>query len=221
MNIKEAIVGRQSVRAFLPKKEVPREIIEKILEIAGRAPSGCNIQPWKVYVITGEKKIALSKACLAHHDAGDPPKREYNYYPKTWSSPYIERRRECGWGLYANLNISKDDKELMHVQHGRNYLFFDAPVGLFITLDRDLELGSWLDTGMFIQSIMLAARQFGLETCPQAAFCNYFETVIEHIGAPMKEILVIGMSMGYPDPNSCVNNYRTSRISVNEFTTFI
>ena len=221
MNIEDAIVGRQSIRAFLPDREVPRETIEKILAIAGRSPSGSNIQPWKVYVITGEKKVALSKACLARHDAGDEAKREYNYYPVNWRSPYIERRRECGWGLYSTLGIGRGDKDRMHYQHGRNYMFFDAPVGLFITLDRDLETGSWIDAGMFIQSIMLAARHFGLETCAQAAFCNFSDTVVEHIGAPPEEILLSGMSLGYPDPDAVVNRYRTTRVDVNAFTTFV
>jgi len=221
MNIEEAITGRQSIRAFLPGKDVSRETIEKILRIAGRAPSGSNIQPWKVYIVTGEKKKALSEACLARHNAGEQPKREYNYYPVNWRPPYIERRRECGWGLYSKLGIKKGDKALMHDQHGRNYVFFDAPVGIFITLDRDLELGSWLDTGMFVQSIMLVARQFGLETCPQAAFCNFFDTVAEHIGAPPEEILVMGMSLGYPDPNAIVNTFRTSRIDMSDFVTFV
>lgn len=221
MNIEEAIVGRQSIRAFLPDREVPRETIEKILQIAGRAPSGTNIQPWKVYVITGERKRALSKACLARHDAGEQGEREYNYYPVNWRSPYIDRRRECGWGLYSKLGIEKGDKTRMHHQHGRNFMFFDAPVGLFITLDRDLEMGSWLDIGMFAQSVMLAARQFGLETCVQAAFCNYFDTVMEHIGAPNEEMLLVGMSLGYPDPDAAVNTFRTTRVDVNTFTTFV
>ena len=221
MNVEEAIVGRQSIRAFLPDKEVPRETVEKILKIAGRAPSGTNTQPWKVYVITGEKKLALSKACLARHDAGEQPKREYDYYPVKWRSPYIERRRECGWGLYSTLGIEKGDKERMHHQHGRNYMFFDAPVGLFVTLDRDMSTGSWIDTGMFIQSIMLAARQFGLETCPQAAFCNFYDTVVEHIGAPPEEILITGIALGYPDPEAIVNTFRTTRIDVSTFTTFV
>ncbi|HFB2048123.1 MAG: nitroreductase [Hyphomicrobiaceae bacterium] len=221
MNIKDAIIGRQSIRAFLPEKKISREIVHGILNIARRAPSGSNIQPWKVYVITGEKKVALSKACIARHNAGDQSDREYNYYPTTWRSPYLERRRECGWGLYASLDIKKDDKVAMNNQHGRNYTFFDAPVGLFITLDRELQLGSWLDTGMFIQSIMLAARHYGLETCPQAAFCNFFDTVIEHIGAPKNEILITGIALGYPDPKAKVNTYRTTRIDVNEFTTYV
>ena len=149
-----------------------------------------NIQPWKVWVVTGKKKERLSDALLALHMSGEEGKREYNYYPVKWREPYIGRRRECGWGLYSMLGIEKGDKERMLHQHGRNYAFFDAPMGLFFTMDRDMELGSWLDTGMFIQSVMLAARGAGLETCPQAAFCNYHETVTEHLGVPADQQLV-------------------------------
>ncbi len=221
ISVEDAIAGRQSTRAFLTEKEVPRELILKVLEIAGRAPSGSNIQPWKVFVVTGEKKTALSEALLARHMSGDPGKREYNYYPVEWREPYIGRRRECGWGLYSTLGIQKGDKERMLRQHGRNYEFFGAPVGLFFTLDRDMELGSWLDTGMFIQSVMLAARGEGLETCPQAAFCNYHDTVGEHVGIPADQQLVCGMALGFPDNDAVVNTFRTTRIDPETFTTFV
>ncbi|MCB1511308.1 MAG: nitroreductase, partial [Hyphomicrobiaceae bacterium] len=182
MTVEEAIVGRQSIRAFDPNRPVPQATIEKILEIAGRAPSGSNIQPWKVWVATDAARDAIVKACLDRHMTGSEGKREYNYYPVTWREPYIGRRRETGWGLYSLLGIGKSDKDAMKIQHGRNYEFFDAPVGLFFTIDRDMELGSWLDCGMFIQSVMLAARGEGLETCPQAAFCNFHDTVTALLG---------------------------------------
>ncbi len=221
LSVEEAIVGRQSTRAFLAEKPVPREVILDVLEVAGRAPSGSNIQPWKVWIVTGEKKRALTKALLERHFAGDPGKREYNYYPVNWREPYIGRRRECGWGLYSTLGIEKGDKERMAHQHGRNYEFFDAPMGLFFTLDRDMELGSWLDTGMFIQSVMLAARGRGLETCPQAAFCNYHETVTSHLGVPADQQLVCGMAIGYPDVGAVVNTFRTTRVDPETFTVFV
>lgn len=220
MTVEEAIVGRQSTRAFLDKP-VSRETILKVLEIAGRAPSGSNIQPWKVWVTTGEKKAALTKELLERHMKGESGKRNYNYYPVEWRDPYIGRRRECGWGLYSMLGIEKGDKARMLEQHGRNYEFFDAPVGLFFTLDKDMELGSWLDTGMFIQSVMLAARGYDLETCPQAAFCNYHEVVKETIGIPDTQELVCGMSLGYPDPDDVVNTFRTTRIDAEAFTVFV
>ena len=221
ISVEEAIVGRQSTRAFIEDKPVPRALILKLLEIAGRSPSGSNIQPWKVFVVTGAKKEALSAALLARHMSGDQGKRNYNYYPVDWREPYLGRRRECGWGLYSTLGIEKGDKEKMLRQHGRNYEFFGAPAGLFFTLDRDMELGSWLDTGMFVQSVMLAARGLGLETCPQAAFCNYFDTVTEHIGIPDDQELVCGMALGFPDKDATVNSFRTTRIDPETFTTFV
>lgn len=221
MSVEEAIVGRQSIREFIPDKPVEKETIEKVLTIAGRAPSGSNIQPWNVWVATGDARNAIAEACYARHMASDEGKREYNYYPVKWREPYIGRRRETGWGLYGLLGIEKGDKEQMKLQHGRNYLFFDAPVGLFFTIDRDMELGSWLDCGMFIQSVMVAARGEGLETCPQAAFCNFHDTVTKLLGVPDEQMLICGMSLGYPVPGSKVNTFRTSRIGVEEFTTFV
>lgn len=220
ISVEEAITGRQSTRAYLDKP-VSRDLIIKLLEIAGRAPSGSNIQPWKVWVVTGAKKEALTEKLLKRQRSGDPGKRNYNYYPVEWREPYIGRRRECGWGLYSTLGIEKGDKERMLRQHGLNYEFFGAPVGLFVTLDKDMELGSWLDTGMFIQSIMLAARGLGLETCPQAAFCNYYDAVVEHLGIPADQELVCGISLGYADPDAIVNRFRTTRIAAESFTTFV
>jgi len=220
ISVEEAIVGRQSTRAF-QDRPVARETILKILDIAGRAPSGSNIQPWKVWVVSGATKTALSQALLARHMSGDQGERNYNYYPVTWREPYIGRRRETGWGLYALLGIEKGDKDKMLRQHGRNYAFFGAPVGLFFTLDADMELGSWLDTGMFIQSVMLAARGLGLESCPQAAFCNYHDTVKAEIGIPETQQLVCGMSLGYADQDAKVNAFRTARIAPQTYTTFV
>jgi len=221
MSVEEAIVGRQSIREFIADKPVARETIEKILAIAARAPSGSNIQPWKVWVTTGRMRAAITEACHARHMAGDQGEREYNYYPVEWREPYLGRRRETGWGLYGLLGIGKGDREAMKLQHGRNFLLFDAPVGLFFTIERDMELGSWLDTGMFIQSVMLAARGEGLETCPQAAFCNYHDTVTGLLGVPPEQQLICGMSLGYAVPGSKVNTFRTPRIPVESFTTFL
>jgi len=221
ISVEDAITGRQSTRGFLADKPVSRELIIKMLEVAGRAPSGSNIQPWKVWVVTGPVKEALSKELLERHMSGDQGKRNYNYYPVEWREPYVGRRRECGWGLYSTLGIEKGDKEKMLRQHGRNYEFFGAPVGLFFSVDKDMELGSWLDAGMFIQSVMLAARGLGLETCPQAAFCNYYEMVAARVGIPDDQQLVCGMALGFPDPAAVVNTFRTTRLDPETFTTFV
>lgn len=218
-----AITSRKSVRAFLPTA-VPCETIENILRVASRAPSGTNTQPWKVYVLTGASKGELSGKIL---DAFDDPavaashKEEYAYYPIEWRSPYIERRRKIGWDLYGLLNISKSDKVRMHEQHGRNYRFFDAPVGLIFTIDRVMQQGSWLDYGMFLQNIMIAARARGLDTCPQAAFTPFHRIVMAHVGAPANEMLVCGMSLGMADTAAPENALVTEREPVSAFARFL
>jgi nitroreductase len=167
-----AITSRRSIRAFLPTP-VPRATVEEILAVASRAPSGVNTQPWRVTVLTGQAKDTLSRAVLAAYGeagtASGTNTGEYDYYPSEWVPPYIDRRRKVGWDLYSLLGITRQDKDRMHTQHGRNYRFFDAPVGLIFTIDRILRQGSWLDYGMFLQNIMLAARARGLDSCPQAS----------------------------------------------------
>jgi nitroreductase len=217
-----AITSRKSIRAFLPTP-VPRETIEEILRVAARAPSGTNTQPWNVHVLTGEAKDGLSRKILAAYD--DPEeaathREEYAYYPTDWRSPFIERRRKIGWDLYGLLKIGKGDKARMHDQHGRNYLFFDAPVGLIFTIDRVMQQGSWLDYGMFLQNLMVAARARGLDTCPQAAFTQFHRIIMEHIGAPAHHMLVCGMSLGHADPDAIENTLVTEREPVAAFTRF-
>ncbi len=218
-----AITSRRSLRAFLPSP-VPREVLEDILRVASRAPSGTNTQPWKVYVLTGDAQQQLSQQILAAFD--DPAqaaqqREEYAYYPTQWESPYIDRRRKVGWDLYGLLGIGKTDKERMHAQHGRNYRFFDAPVGLMFTIDRVMEKGSWLDYGMFLQSIMVAARARGLDTCPQAAFTQFHKIIMPAIGAGEGEMLVCGMSLGHADPAAVENSLVTEREPVSGFARFL
>jgi nitroreductase len=218
-----AITTRRSLRAFLPTP-VPRASIEAILSVAARAPSGTNTQPWKVYVLTGEAKTGLSRKIQAAFN--DPAEREkhteeYAYYPTEWKSPFIDRRRKVGWDLYGLLDIAKTDKARMHAQHGRNYDFFDAPVGLMFTIDRVMRQGSWLDYGMFLQSIMVAARGRGLDTCPQAAFMQFHRIISEHVGAPENEQVVCGMSLGFADPRAVENTLVTEREPVASFARFL
>jgi nitroreductase len=220
MTVEEAIVGRHCYRAFLPRP-VPRELIQRILKIAGRAPSGSNIQPWRVWVLDGAVKQAMSRELTDLYDAGKGHKREYNYYPVKWREPYLARRRACGWGLYGVLGIARGEKDKMHAQHRRNFLFFDAPVGLIFSIDRDLELGSWVDYGMFLQSVMLAARPFGLETCPQAAFLEFSRVLRRRLAIPAEQTIVCGMALGYPDPDAEVNTFTPERIGVEEFVTWV
>ena len=223
-SVDAAITSRMSVRAFLDKP-VPRDTLEHLLALASRAPSGTNTQPWKVYVLQGASRDSLvSKVCAAH-DAlrADPAlaaeyREEYDYYPEQWVSPYIDRRRENGWGLYGLLGITKGDKDRMHAQHQRNFRFFDAPVGLMFTLDRVMGRGSLVDYGMFLENLMIAARGQGLHTCPQAAWNGFAKIILPHIGAGDSEMLVCGMSLGYADPDDKVNDFPTPREPVARFT---
>lgn len=214
-----AITGRRSVRAFLPDP-VPRAVIERILDIAARAPSGTNMQPWRAYALAGEEKERFSRAVLAAHDSGPPGGAEYRYYPPEFFEPYLSRRRKVGWDMYALLGIARGEGEKMHAQHGRNYLFFDAPVGIVFTIDRRLEIGSWLDYGMFLQNLMIAARAFGLETCPQAAFAPHQAVVREALAIPENEIVVCGVAMGREDKSAPVNRLETEREPAAGFTDF-
>ena len=221
--VDRAITSRHSVRAYLPTA-VPREAIEAILAVAARAPSGTNTQPWQVHVLTGAAKRALSSDIRAAHD--DPVERakhteEYDYYPTEWVSPYIDRRRKVGWDLYSLLGIGKTDKARMHAQHGRNYDFFGAPVGLIFSIDRVLRQGSWLDYGMFLQSLMVAARARGLDTCPQAAFTQFHRIIERHLGLTDTQMVVCGMSLGYADPAAVENALVTEREPVAGFARFV
>lgn len=225
--VEDAITSRMSVRAFLPR-EVPRSLLQHLLEVASRAPSGTNTQPWKVYVLTGASRDALVAKVCAAHDAlrADPAlaanfREEYDYYPEKWVSPYIDRRRENGWGLYGLLGIGKGDKDMMYAQHQRNYRFFDAPVGLMFTIDRVMGRGSLLDYGMFLQSLMVAARAQGLHTCPQAAWNGFANIILPHIGANEGDMLVCGMALGYADATNLVNTFQTPRVAVNDFTNWL
>jgi nitroreductase len=222
--VDSAITSRMSVRAFT-QQPVPRETLTELLQVASRAPSGTNTQPWKVYVLQGQSRASLvNKVCTAHDAIRANPalaaeyREEYDYYPEKWVSPYIDRRRENGWGLYGLLGIGKADKDKMHLQHQRNYQFFDAPVGLMFTLDRVMGRGSLLDYGMFLQSIMVAARGHGLHTCPQAAWNGFAKIILPHIGAGADEMLVCGMALGYADATDVVNTFHTPRVPVDEFT---
>ncbi len=225
--VDQAIETRQSMREFLPRS-VPHDTISHLLALAARAPSGTNTQPWKVYVLQGASRDTLVAKVCKTHDAvrADPAlaleyTEAYDYYPEKWVSPFIDRRRENGWGLYGLLGIGKGDKDKMHAQQQRNFRFFDAPVGLMFTLDRVMGRGSLVDYGMFLQNLMLAARGQGLHTCPQAAWNGFAKIILPHLGAGPDEMLVCGMALGYADEAALVNTFRTPRVSADEFTTWL
>ena len=217
-----ALSTRRSIRAFLPDP-VPQAVVEDLLKVASRAPSGTNTQPWQVHVLAGAAKMRLSERILAL--CADPAalaeqKDEYDYYPKEWVSPYLDRRRKVGWDLYGLLGIGKADRERMAQQHQRNYTFFDAPVGLIFTIDRIMQQGSWLDYGMFLQSVMVAARGRGLHTCPQASFTQFHKVITEELHLRPEQMVVCGMALGYADSNAIENTLVTDRAPVAEFTKF-
>ncbi|MDP3895115.1 MAG: nitroreductase [Mesorhizobium sp.] len=219
--VDEAILSRRSVRAFLPEA-VDEQTIRDILAVASRAPSGTNMQPWKVYVTTGARKDEISRAVL---DSGIRAEKvawdEYKYYPDKFFEPYYSRRRAVGFALYDALGIPKRDVNQMRAQHDRNFVFFDAPVGMIFTIDRRLNHGSWIDHGMFLQSIMIAARGRGLHTCPQAAFAPYHKQIRPVLGIPDEEIVTCGMALGYEDTSKPENSFRTERAALEDFVTFV
>jgi nitroreductase len=220
--VDQAITSRRSIRAFLPTP-VPRDTLENILRVAARAPSGTNTQPWQVHVLTGAALAGLVEAVSAAFD--DPAQRashteEYAYYPTQWAPPYIDRRRQVGWALYSLLGIDKTDKAGMHAQHARNFRFFDAPVGLIFTIDRVMQQGSWLDYGMFLQNIMVAARARGLDTCPQAAFTQFHRVIARCLGLADSQMVVCGMALGHADPAAIENSLLTPREPLHGFVQF-
>ena len=222
MTADDAITSRRSIRAYLPTP-VPRETIEDILRVAARAPSGTNTQPWHVHVLTGDALKGLTARIAAVFD--DPAQaakhtEEYAYYPEQWVSPFVDRRRKVGWDLYQLLGIGKTDRTRMHAQHARNFRFFDAPVGLIFTIDRIMGQGSWLDYGMFLQNVMVAARARGLDTCPQAAFTQFHRLIQEELAIPADQMLVCGMALGHADPDAIENTLVTEREPVAAFATF-
>ena len=220
--VEDIVQRRYSCRAYLPTP-VPKETVEEILALASRAPSGTNTQPWKVWVLTGESKTRLSERILAAFN--DPEEAAthtdcYQYYPKKWVSPYIDRRRTVGLALYKLLGIEKGDSSRMHEQHGRNYKFFDAPVGLIFTTDALMEQGSYLDYGMFLQNVMLLAKARGLDTCPQAAFLQFHRVIRDELGLPENETVVCGMALGYADNEAKENTLRTDRAPLADWVQF-
>ncbi|MBE9561261.1 MAG: nitroreductase [Proteobacteria bacterium] len=219
MTVAEALELRKSTRAFL-NKQVDIEIIQHILNISRHAPSGVNTQPWQVAVVSGDKKHEVEQAMENAFNSGVKGKMDYQYYPNKWQEPYKNRRKFCGLQLYSTLQIAREDKDKQKQQWLANYRAFDAPVVLFFFMDEMMETGSFLDYGMFLQSIMLAAVEEGLATCPQAALAEYPQIIKEKLNYPDECILICGMALGYEDKEAVINSYRTPREEVDSFTKF-
>lgn len=217
----EAVRTRRSIRAYTTEP-VPRDTLRAVIDIARHAPSGSNIQPWRVHVLTG---ATLSRVGGAIRDAflNDEPGhvRDYEYYTDPVFEPYLARRRECGWGLYGTLGIGRGDHQKSKAFRAGNYTFFGAPAGLVFTIDRKLEKGSWLDYGMFLQTIMLAARARGLHTCPEASIASYPDIVRRELGLTRDWVVVCGMAMGYADGDAVVNSFQPPRIALEDYAVFL
>lgn len=220
MHVLEAIKSRKSIRAF-SNQAVTQETVQELLEASQRSPSGTNTQPWHIHVCAGKVKEAITADVLSLAKNGKAsPYENYDYYPANWEDVHRDRRRGVGWSLYGLLGIKKGDREASSRQGARNFKFFDAPVGLFITTDAYLGKGSWSDTGMYIQTIMLAARGFGLHTCAQAAWIQYQEPIFRHLNIPPNQVLVSGMSLGYADETAIENTLVSEREALENVASF-
>jgi len=219
LSAREAVVGRRSVRGFLPKP-VAQETVRSILADAARAPSGTNSQPWFVHVVTGAARERISKAVIEGARSG-ARSAEYPYFPEEPGEPYRSRRRKVGYDLYALYGIDRKDMDGRTRAALRNFEFFGAPVGLFFSMERKMRYGSWLDLGMFMQNVMILARNYGLETCPQQAWGNYGRIVHDVLGLSEDRVLVSGMSLGYEDRAAPANRLVTERAPVDTFAVFL
>lgn len=219
MNIITVMKTRKSCRAFLDR-DVDADKIRAVLDAARWAPSGVNMQPWRVAVVRGETKRTISDAIIAARKAGQVENPDYQYYPGEWFEPYKSRRKVTGLALYGALQIGREDSRARTEAWYNNYRFFGAPVGLLVFLDRRLGQGSWVDIGIFLQNLMLAAESEGLATCPQASLAEYPDIVRGSLGIGDEMVLVCGLSLGYADPDAAVNGYRTPREPVDAFTTW-
>jgi nitroreductase len=219
MNVSEALATRKTIRAFRPDP-VPRETIEAMLTLAARAPSGGNLQPWRVYALLGEARNELVRrvaAKRAETPMGEAP--EYHIYPLHLTEPYRTRRFRVGEQMYATMNIPREDKIARLKFFSRNWEFFGAPVGLIFTIDRQMQQGQWADLGMFMQSLMLLAREHGLHTCPQEAWAVWHSTIRDYLAVPENEMIFCGMAIGYADETAPVNALETERAPLGEYVT--
>ena len=218
--VETAIQHRHTSRAFL-SDPVSDELIGHMLTVASRAPSGCNMQPWRVHVLKGQARDDIvSAVCHAFDTAPREHVSEYEHTPETFFEPFQSRRRKMGVALYGLAGIPKGDKEATRLQQRRNYTFFDAPVGLIFTVHRDLPIASFIGFGAFMQNLMVCAESHGLGTCFQTAWCDYHRLIAPRLGFAQEDLLIGGMALGYPDETAAVNQLRTERVPLSEFAVF-
>jgi len=219
ISVSEALVRRQSVREYT-QQSVPADLLLEILEIASKAPSGGNVQPWQVHALSGEVKNTLFEKTIQqamNNPAGVDP--DIPIYPAGLADPWRSRRTDCGEVMYAALDIKRDDKIARMQQGAKNLSFFDAPVGLIFTLDRRFCEAQMIDLGLYIQSVMLVADEKGLATCPQAVWSMWAGVVRDVLGLDYSEMVMVGMAMGYANPDAAVNQLNQPRVAVEEFAT--
>jgi nitroreductase len=215
--ISDVIAARKSIRAFT-KQSVDIDILESILKFASRAPSGSNIQPWRVYIARQNQIEEIAKAIVGPNGHPDPEQwDDYKYYPDEWVEPYLSRRMRNGIELYRSLNIARHEKDKYKNFLNQNYLFFGAPVGLILTLDRRFEKGAWIELGMFLQNLLLLAKAKGLDSCPQASFAPYHKVIRPILEIPDKDIVVCGVALGYADQDHPSFQLDTERAALNEW----
>jgi nitroreductase len=220
MRVSEAVTSRRSMRAFKPEP-VAKADVEWIIETANRSASNGNLQPWKLYVTMGKARQRLSAAILAAIDSNDNgPGGEYDVYPKEFAPVYDQRRKYVGKQLYTLLDIPRGDAKGMLRQFRKNFDFFDAPVGMILCVERGMGDGQWIDCGIFLDQLMLLAREKGLHTCPQAAFSRYQHVVRRELAIPDDQIVICGLALGYADPDAVPNNLITERAAIADFTTW-
>lgn len=218
--VEKAITSRRAVRAFLPDPVDPL-LVRRLIELAAQAPSGTNMQPWRLRVLGPRTRAKLATALVAALDDPSPREEEYRYYPATLREPYLSRRRKVGWDLYGLLGVAKGDHAGMRRQTEANLRFFGAPVALMLTVDRDLEIGSWLDLGAFVQTLLIAAQGHGLDSCPQAIFASFHGIVRRELSIPQSEVVVCGIALGKADPDAPANRLVPEREPVECFTSWL
>jgi nitroreductase len=221
MDVFEAVDSRIACRWFLDKPVDPN-IVKDLIVRAQRAASGGNLQPWFVYVLAGSAMTEFKKRAAGAVEGKNPRtfETEYPIYPQKLWEPYHERRDHHGVQMYGALGIGRDDHEGRLNQHKLNYRFFNAPVGLFISIDRKLGPGQWADLGGFIHALAFLARGYGLDTCPQEAWARLYRVVGEFVKIPPEQMLFCGMAIGYGDHSHPANSFRSPRAALSEFCRF-
>ncbi len=216
MNVQDAVAARRSVRGFLDRA-VDLDLVRRLVIDASRAASGGNLQPWHVDIIGGESMDRLKAIMLGRVASGETEAPEYDIYPKELVSPYRDRRFAVGEAMYAEIGISREDKLARRTWFARNFAFFGAPAGLFLTVDRRMGPPQWSDLGMFLQSFMLLALEQGLATCAQECWAVYPATIRAFLTTPPERMLFCGMAIGYEDKAEPANNLRSDRADPQEW----